>query len=156
MATSVDGTGRYLLRHSHQGRSSRDLTGWRHARDPRHGSRGWRGLPLVQTPGLKQRRKLDATRGATYPFWSPDSKQIAFFAEGKLKRIAASGGPALPVCDAERGRGGDWSEQNIILFAPDNQSEIMQIPADGGTPKPVTKLTPGDRNHRMPVSARRT
>ena len=96
-------------------------------------------------------RKLEGTRRAMYPFWSPDSKQIAFFADGKLKRIAASGGPALPVCEAEVGRGGDWSEQDIILFAPSNQSELMQVPANGGTPKPVTKLTPEYRNHRMPM-----
>jgi len=96
-------------------------------------------------------RKLEGTRGAAYPFWSPDSKHIAFFADGKLKRIAAAGGPALPVCDAEGGSGGDWSEHDIILFAPSNQSAVFQVPANGGIPKPVTKLSPEYRNHRMPV-----
>jgi len=96
-------------------------------------------------------RKLEGTRGAAYPFWSPDSKHIAFFADGKLKRIAAAGGPALPVCDAEGGRGGDWSEHDIILFAPSNQSPLFQVAANGGTPKPVTKLSAEYRNHRMPV-----
>jgi Tol biopolymer transport system component len=96
-------------------------------------------------------RKLDDTRLASYPFWSPDSRQIAFFADGKLKRISASGGPALPVCDAVSGRGGDWSEQDIILFAPDNRSPLMQVAASGGIPKPVTSLAKGHRNHRWPV-----
>src|SRR5262249_23799495 len=49
---------------------------------------------------------LDGTSGASYPFWSPDSKAIGFFAEGKLKKIDAAGGPVQTLCDAPNGRGG--------------------------------------------------
>jgi predicted Ser/Thr protein kinase len=96
-------------------------------------------------------RKLDGTRGATYPFWSPDSRNIAFFADGKLKRVPVAGGSVLPVCSAEGGRGGDWSEQDVILFSPDNRSPLFAVSASGGEPKAVTRLESGTRNHRMPV-----
>ncbi|MBK5293925.1 MAG: PD40 domain-containing protein, partial [Acidobacteriia bacterium] len=96
-------------------------------------------------------RKLEDTGSANYPFWSPDSKQVAFFAGGKLRKISVAGGPVLPVCDAADGRGGDWSGQDTILFAPDNRSAVMQVPAAGGIPKPVTALAKNQRNHRWPV-----
>ena len=61
---------------------------------------------------------LAGTEGATFPFWSPDSQFIAFFADGKLKKIDASGGPALTLTDAPLGRGGSWSRDGVIVFAP--------------------------------------
>ena len=61
---------------------------------------------------------LAGTEGATFPFWSPDSRFIAFFADGKLKKIDASGGPALTLADARLGRGGSWSRDGVIVFAP--------------------------------------
>jgi len=47
-----------------------------------------------------QAQSMPTTEDATYPFWSPDSRYIGFFAQGKLKKIAASGGPAQSLCDA--------------------------------------------------------
>ena len=46
-----------------------------------------------------QAQAMPFTEDASYPFWSPDSRSIGFFAQGKLNRIAASGGPAQPLCD---------------------------------------------------------
>ncbi len=83
---------------------------------------------------------LAGTEGATHPFWSPDSRQIAFFSSGKLRRIVASGGPPQPICDATQGRGGAWGADGTILFTPNVGDVIYRVPASGGTPAPVTEL----------------
>jgi Tol biopolymer transport system component len=79
------------------------------------------------------------TEGAGRPFWSPDSKWIAFFSAGKLKKIDVDGGPPLPVCDAGAPNGGTWSRDGVILFALNNQTPVFRVPAAGGEPTPVTK-----------------
>src|SRR5437588_2403010 len=64
---------------------------------------------------------LAGTENATYPFWSPDSQTIGFFAEGKLKKIDAAGGPVITLAEAESGRGGTWNADGIIVFSPQPQ-----------------------------------
>ena len=83
---------------------------------------------------------LPGTEGAYYPFWSPKSDFIGFFMDGKLKKIDASGGPPLSICDAQAGRGGTWGVNDIIVFAPSPISPLFQVPASGGTPVQVTSL----------------
>src|SRR2546425_4323932 len=83
---------------------------------------------------------LTGTEGASFPFWSPDSRFVGFFAEGKLKKIEAAGGPALTLCDAPLARGGAWNRDGVIVFAPDSAGALQQISAAGGTPSAVTKL----------------
>ncbi len=61
-------------------------------------------------------RPLPGTEGGNFPFWSPDSKSIAFFANGKLQRADIAGGAPLVLCDATGG-GGDWSRDGVILFS---------------------------------------
>ena len=85
---------------------------------------------------------LAGTEGASYPFWSPDGRDLGFFAGGKLNRIDASGGPALTLCDAANGRGGSWGRDGEILFAPDILSPIYEVPSAGGTPKEVATVGP--------------
>jgi eukaryotic-like serine/threonine-protein kinase len=94
-------------------------------------------------------RPLAGTDGASLPFWSPDSRLIGFFAEGKLKKIDASGGPAETLCDAPNGRGGTWNREGVILFSPDVEAPIYRVPASGGTAVPVTRLG-SDPSHRWP------
>ena len=95
---------------------------------------------------------LPGTDDATYPFWSPDGREIGFFAQGKLKRVSASGGPAQALCDAPAGRGGAWNKDGVILFTPTTQGALFRVPATGGTPVPVSKIDAAHRenSHRWP------
>ncbi len=85
---------------------------------------------------------LPGTDGATYPFWSPDSRLIAFFAEGKLKKVAAVGGPIQTLGEARSGRGGSWSPEGVIVFAPADEGPLHRIVASGGVSSPVTRIDP--------------
>ena len=83
-------------------------------------------------------REIPDTEGAHYPFWSPDSRSIGFFADGKLKKIALDGGPPVTLCDAPSGRGGSWSRDGAIIFAPGPRHEIQLVLEGGGEPVAVT------------------
>ena len=92
---------------------------------------------------------LDGTEGLEYPFWSADSRNLGFFAEGKLKRIEATGQNLETVCDAPNGRGGTWNRDGVIVFAPNAVGGLSKVSASGGTPVPVTKASVSI-NHRFP------
>ena len=86
-------------------------------------------------------RPIPGTEGGSYPFWSPDEKWLGFFADGKLKKAPLNGGPALPLADAPRGRGGTWNQFGEILYAPTTQGGLFVVNANGGsTPHQVLKL----------------
>jgi len=108
-------------------------------------------LLYVRPMGSLEARALPGTEDAGRPFWSPDSKSVAFFAGGKLKRIDLAGGSPIALCDANLGRGGAWSTNGIILFSTQN-SGVQRIPSSGGTPSPVTKLNQeaGETAHYYP------
>jgi Tol biopolymer transport system component/predicted Ser/Thr protein kinase len=95
-------------------------------------------------------RPISGTAGATFPFWSPDSRFLAFFADGKLKKVDISGSPPLDLCDAPNGRSGGWSRDSVILFSPDTTTALSQVPAAGGPPMPATTLDAarGETTHR--------
>jgi Tol biopolymer transport system component len=95
-------------------------------------------------------KRLAGTDGATFPFWSPDSRWLAFFAEGRLKKIEATGGPVQVVCEAHAGRGGTWGKDGTIVFAPDIRGPLVKVPAGGGTPKAATRSDADDVTHRNP------
>ena len=114
---------------------------------------GASGKPSIAIRDLApgETRKLPGTEGATFPFWAPDSQEIAFFAGGKLKRIGVNGGSVQVVGDAKQGRGGSWGPNGIILFAPDIGSPILEISESGGSPVPVTRLSTPSEVHRNPM-----
>jgi Tol biopolymer transport system component len=96
---------------------------------------------------------LAGTEDASYPFWSPDSREVGFFAGGKLKKIDASGGPPQVLCDASVGRGGAWNREGVIVFAASGWEPLSRISAAGGTPEPASKLdlSRDENSHRWPI-----
>ncbi len=94
---------------------------------------------------------LPGTEGATFPFWSPDSRSIAFFTDDKLKRIEVSGGTPVTICASTLGRGGSWNQDGTIVAALSYNTGISQVPASGGTPVPVTTADGATySSHRWP------
>jgi eukaryotic-like serine/threonine-protein kinase len=95
-------------------------------------------------------RPLPGTDTAVLPFWSPDSRSIAFFADSQLKRIDIDGGTIKTLARAPFGVGGAWADDGTILFAPIFSGPLYRTTADGGEPRVVTKLASGHSNHRLP------
>ncbi|HJZ97825.1 MAG TPA: protein kinase [Candidatus Solibacter sp.] len=121
--------------------------------DPKTG----RGSLWVRPLNAGAAHKLDRTEGANFPFWSPDSQNIAFFADHSLKRISVNGGALSVICDvpssgrsAAPGDGGNWSADGTILFGSVANEPLRAVPAAGGTPTPVTALEAGETWHGWP------
>src|SRR5262245_9935417 len=93
---------------------------------------------------------LAGTEGATMPFWAPDSRGLGFFADGKLKRLDRNGGAVQTLADVLAPRGGTWSPDGVIVFAPATNGALMRVAATGGAVVPVTRLTAGQGSHRWP------
>jgi hypothetical protein len=93
---------------------------------------------------------LSGTEGAAYPFWSPDNKSVAFFTSGKLRRVEATGGAPLTICDVAAARGGTWTSDGRILFGA--LAGLFAVSDTPGTPSPLTVLdtSRGDSSHRWP------
>ncbi len=94
---------------------------------------------------------MSGTEGATYPFWSADSRYVGFFAAAKLNKVDASGGPPQALCGAPSGRGGTWNSKGTIVFASDTLSGLSRVEATGGTRVPLTTLDAKETSHRWPA-----
>jgi serine/threonine-protein kinase len=94
---------------------------------------------------------MPGTEGADSPFFSPDGKWVGFWANGALRKVARSGGPATKVCDVAGIYGASWGSNDNIVFARASGG-LWLVPSVGGTPQPVTKLDPksGEYSHRLP------
>ena len=95
---------------------------------------------------------LEGTEGATFPFWSPDSRSVGYFANGNLNRIDTTGGPPSAIADALQGRGGTWGPDGTILYAPAVTGPIYRVAVSGGAPQAVSNLSTArlETTHRWP------
>jgi Tol biopolymer transport system component len=120
----------------------------------------WAGVSEAGFPQLYVRdlssvesRSLSDTAAARHPFWSPDGRRIGFFARGKLRKIAADGGPVTDIADAPDSRGGTWSAAGVIVFQPNyRDAPLLRVSDQGGPTQPVTTvdLKLDDVSHRWP------
>jgi len=102
----------------------------------------------VRSLDADQAQPLGGTEGATSPFWSPDSRSIGYFANGKLFRVEAARGRPQVLCDVRENSGGTWNRDGVILFGgPDG---LHRISAQGGIPELATKIDPKEEAHRWP------
>ena len=102
----------------------------------------------VRSLDADQAQPLGGTEGATSPFWSPDSRSIGYFANGKLFRVEAARGRPQVLCDVRENSGGTWNRDGVILFGgPDG---LHRISAQGGTPELATKIDQKEEAHRWP------
>ena len=100
------------------------------------------GLPMLylQRIGTPSATLLPGTEGASYPFWAPDSTEVAFFANGKLEKTAVSGGVPQVLANVSTARGGSWGRKNVIVYSPSAGNSIWRVNADGTGAAPVTDL----------------
>jgi Tol biopolymer transport system component/predicted Ser/Thr protein kinase len=103
---------------------------------------GGRNAIGVRSLDSLEMRRLAGTEDARGMVWSPDGREIAFFSEGRLKRIGADGGPVQTICESGAAFSGAWSRQGTILFTREFGAPIVAVPATGGTPRPVTAPDP--------------
>jgi len=117
-------------------------------------SQGAVGRPRLHVRRLEQldAEPLSGTEGARDPFFSPDGEWIAFFADGKLKKVSVSGGAAVTLCDAANDRGGSWAEDGTIFFTPASGAGLSRVSSAGGTPQTLTTPDPASQEvtHRWP------
>jgi hypothetical protein len=95
-------------------------------------------------------RPLPGTAGAYLPFWSADSRSVAFYADGSLKRIDLAGGLVRPLAKAIYGFGGAWNRDGTILLVQTPDSPILRTSADGAAPAPVTHIDVKQTSHAQP------
>ena len=97
-------------------------------------------LLWVSSLGSFDARPLAGTDGALQPFWSSDSRSVAFFANTKLKRIDLSGGFVQTICDAPSNVSGAWSSNGTIIFSRGVASGLYRVTMAGGTPVQHTQV----------------
>ena len=105
----------------------------------------------VRTLNALENRAIAGTDGASFPFWSPDGREVAFFADDKLKRVDLAGGTPRDVVGAPNARGGTWNSDGVMLFAAGVSGPIMRVSARGGAAESVTQVNgAAGAAHRLP------
>jgi eukaryotic-like serine/threonine-protein kinase len=97
-----------------------------------------------------QFKPLPGTENPTSPFFSQDGQWVAFFGDGKLRKIPVQGGAPALLCDADNFPSGSWGDDDNIIAALSSQGGLSRIPSTGGAPTPVTELRKGEIMHRWP------
>jgi Tol biopolymer transport system component len=99
---------------------------------------------FLRSLGNTTPQRLTGTEDADRPFWSPDGRYVGFFAENKLKRVEAAGGPVQNICEARSANGGTWAADGTIIFGMYDKG-IHKVSAAGGTP---VEIVPVDRENK--------
>ncbi len=106
----------------------------------------------IRPLGSSQASSMAGTEDAAVPFWSPDSRSLGFFANGKLKTIDLDNGNILVLGESMcTSFGGAWGKSGTILFTPRCHGPLNQISASGGSARPVTKLEEDELEHESPA-----
>ncbi|MEO8217242.1 MAG: protein kinase [Acidobacteriota bacterium] len=101
----------------------------------------------IRRRGIDGATAIAGSEGAFLPFWSPDSRSLGFFADGKLKTVSLNGGMPQTIASAPVPRGGTWGRNGDILFIGLPSLPPFRVPADGGEAVPVP-IAPGSRQNR--------
>jgi len=106
----------------------------------------------VQRVGSANVTAMPNTQGASYPFWSPDGANVAFFANGKLLKMPASGGNPQVLASVTTARGGTWGRKNVIVYAPAADGPLWSVHPDGSAAAALTGNLFGkdEESHRWP------
>lgn len=106
----------------------------------------------IRPIGAVDAHPLAGTQNGRQPFWSPDGKYLAFFADAKLKKIEVATGSLETICDALDPRGGTWGRSGVIIFAPKFNVGLFQVSAEGGEARPISTVDykGGELGHRWP------
>ena len=111
------------------------------------------GVLYVQRVGEETSTRMEGTEGASYPFWSPDHKWVAFFTPNRLMKVSASGGVPQVLANASSGRGGSWGSKDVIIYSASAGGPISRINPDGSGNEVLTQLLfdVSEASHRFPV-----
>lgn len=118
-------------------------------------ARDAKGTRMIWTRRIDQlsAQRVSGTEGGRTPFWSPDSRHLAFFADEKLRRVPVNGGQPQIICDAAGlFPDGSWSVHDQILFTQEALplGSIRVVPASGGTPRVLDHVGPASRATWLP------
>jgi eukaryotic-like serine/threonine-protein kinase len=113
--------------------------------------RGEESVLAVRSIDALEAQVLAGTEGAAFPFWSPDSRVIAFFAAGRLKKVAAQGGPVQVICDVRAGLGGTWNREGTIVFLSSGTDGLFKVSAAGGETAPLPSFRHAEGLHHRPI-----
>jgi serine/threonine-protein kinase len=110
------------------------------------------GISRIHTRSLHQDglTAVPGTEGAHTPFFSPNGQSIGFVSGGKLKRVSVKGGGVTALCEVQALRGASSSDDGRITFSPSVTTGVWRIPAEGGTPAPLTTPGSDSSTHRWP------
>src|SRR5262245_18084519 len=113
------------------------------------GSSGSGNQLLVRSLDALDAQPVAGAEGGNSPFWSPDSRTLAFFTQGSLKVVDVAGGPVRALA-AVNGFRGTWNAEGVILIGSGPQGGLFKIPANGGMPTPLTQPGKDEAAHRFP------
>ncbi|MDF1543566.1 MAG: protein kinase [bacterium] len=112
-----------------------------------------KGMVWIRPLNSLESYPLLGTEGANRPFWSPDSKQIAFIVgRSQLKKVPVAGGPAQLICETTQGADGSWGSGGYIIYDAGPGDSLYMVAASGGTPTQLLGIDreAGETTHSWP------